>query len=69
MTMEARPLGATGLFVSRLGFGLAALGRPGYMDELERLAAKWHCGRLFHSTTKKTPTSRISVNRTRTLRW
>ena len=30
--MESRPLGATGLFVSRLGLGLAALGRPGYIN-------------------------------------
>jgi aryl-alcohol dehydrogenase-like predicted oxidoreductase len=29
--MEMRPLGKTGLRVSRLGLGLAALGRPGYM--------------------------------------
>jgi len=30
-TVEIRPLGATGLRVSRIGLGLAALGRPGYM--------------------------------------
>jgi aryl-alcohol dehydrogenase-like predicted oxidoreductase len=30
--MESRPLGATGLSVSRLGLGLAALGRPGYIN-------------------------------------
>jgi len=29
--MEMRELGATGLGVSRLGLGMAALGRPGYM--------------------------------------
>jgi aryl-alcohol dehydrogenase-like predicted oxidoreductase len=29
--MELRPLGSTGLRVSRLGLGLAALGRPGYI--------------------------------------
>ncbi|MFL5381923.1 MAG: aldo/keto reductase [Longimicrobiaceae bacterium] len=29
--MEMRELGATGLVVSRLGLGMAALGRPGYM--------------------------------------
>ncbi|HEV2149747.1 MAG TPA: aldo/keto reductase [Longimicrobiaceae bacterium] len=31
MTMETRPLGGTGLRVTPLGLGLAALGRPGYM--------------------------------------
>jgi aryl-alcohol dehydrogenase-like predicted oxidoreductase len=30
--MEMRQLGKTGLVVSRLGLGLAALGRPGYMN-------------------------------------
>jgi aryl-alcohol dehydrogenase-like predicted oxidoreductase len=30
--IERRPLGATGLEVTRLGLGLAALGRPGYID-------------------------------------
>src|SRR5471032_999510 len=30
--MESRPLGATGLSVSRLGLGLAAPGRPGYIN-------------------------------------
>ncbi len=30
--MEMRPLGQTGLTVSRLGLGLAALGRPGYIN-------------------------------------
>ena len=30
--METRALGGTGLSVSRLGLGLAALGRPGYMN-------------------------------------
>ncbi len=29
---ELRPLGATGLVVSRIGLGLAALGRPGYIN-------------------------------------
>ena len=29
--MESRPLGRTRLVVSRLGLGLAALGRPGYI--------------------------------------
>ena len=29
--MELRELGTTGLTVSRLGLGLAALGRPGYI--------------------------------------
>jgi aryl-alcohol dehydrogenase-like predicted oxidoreductase len=29
--MEKRPLGKTGLTVTRLGLGMAALGRPGYM--------------------------------------
>jgi aryl-alcohol dehydrogenase-like predicted oxidoreductase len=32
MTMESRFLGSTGLMVSRLGLGLAALGRPGYIN-------------------------------------
>lgn len=41
MQMAARTLGATGLPVTRLGLGLAALGRPGYInlghaDDLER---------------------------------
>jgi aryl-alcohol dehydrogenase-like predicted oxidoreductase len=30
--MEFRPFGATGLTVSRVGLGLAALGRPAYID-------------------------------------
>ena len=30
--MQPRPLGATGLTVTRLGLGLAALGRPAYID-------------------------------------
>ena len=30
--MDSRPLGSTGLSVSRLGLGLAALGRPGYIN-------------------------------------
>src|SRR5215813_15393166 len=30
--MDSRQLGATGLVVSRLGLGLAALGRPGYIN-------------------------------------
>ena len=30
--MEIRPLGGTGLAVSRIGLGLAALGRPVYID-------------------------------------
>src|SRR5215469_13088606 len=30
--METRTLGRTGLVVSRLGLGLAALGRPGYIN-------------------------------------
>jgi aryl-alcohol dehydrogenase-like predicted oxidoreductase len=30
--MDARTLGSTGLAVSRLGLGLAALGRPGYVN-------------------------------------
>src|SRR5215218_4709165 len=30
--MDTRPLGVTGLTVSRLGLGLAALGRPGYIN-------------------------------------
>ncbi len=30
--MEPRPLGETSLLVSRLGLGLAALGRPGYIN-------------------------------------
>jgi aryl-alcohol dehydrogenase-like predicted oxidoreductase len=30
--MERRPLGATGLTVSRIGLGLAALGRPAYIN-------------------------------------
>jgi aryl-alcohol dehydrogenase-like predicted oxidoreductase len=30
--MQTRPLGATGHVVSRLGFGLAAVGRPGYLN-------------------------------------
>jgi aryl-alcohol dehydrogenase-like predicted oxidoreductase len=32
MSMESRPLGSTGLAVTRLGLGLAALGRPGYIN-------------------------------------
>ncbi len=31
MALATRPLGSTGLVVSRLGLGLAALGRPGYI--------------------------------------
>src|SRR5881275_1822007 len=31
-TMETRSLGTTGLTVSRIGLGLAALGRPGYIN-------------------------------------
>lgn len=31
-TMDTRPLGRTGLRVSRIGVGLAALGRPGYVN-------------------------------------
>src|ERR1700736_4973666 len=30
--MESRPLGNTHLAVSRIGLGLAALGRPGYIN-------------------------------------
>jgi aryl-alcohol dehydrogenase-like predicted oxidoreductase len=30
--MQTRPLGGTGLVVSRMGLGLAALGRPGYIN-------------------------------------
>ena len=30
--MQSRPLGETGLEVTRLGLGLAALGRPGYLN-------------------------------------
>lgn len=30
--MESRSLGSTGLIVSRLGLGMAALGRPGYIN-------------------------------------
>ncbi len=30
--MELRPLGESGLYVTRLGLGLAALGRPGYIN-------------------------------------
>ena len=30
--METTPLGKTGLTVSRIGLGLAALGRPGYIN-------------------------------------
>jgi aryl-alcohol dehydrogenase-like predicted oxidoreductase len=30
--MDRRPLGETGLSVTRIGLGLAALGRPGYID-------------------------------------
>jgi hypothetical protein len=30
--MDRRPLGSTGLFVTRIGLGLAALGRPGYIN-------------------------------------
>lgn len=32
MTIDTKPLGATGLTVSRIGLGLAALGRPGYIN-------------------------------------
>jgi aryl-alcohol dehydrogenase-like predicted oxidoreductase len=32
MSMELRSLGRTGLAVSRLGLGMAALGRPGYIN-------------------------------------
>src|SRR5690349_1729800 len=31
MTIATRSLGGTGLLVSRLGLGLAAIGRPGYI--------------------------------------
>ena len=30
--MELRELGKTGLMVSRIGLGMAALGRPGYIN-------------------------------------
>jgi aryl-alcohol dehydrogenase-like predicted oxidoreductase len=30
--MDMRSLGVTGLSVSRIGLGLAALGRPGYIN-------------------------------------
>ena len=30
--MQSRQLGSTGLFTSTLGLGLAALGRPGYIN-------------------------------------
>src|SRR5437762_13924273 len=30
-SMECRPFGRTGLSVTRIGFGLAAVGRPGYI--------------------------------------
>ena len=30
--MQLRPLGSTNLFVSPIGLGLAALGRPGYIN-------------------------------------
>ena len=30
--MELRTLGSTGLLVSRIGLGMAALGRPGYIN-------------------------------------
>src|SRR5215470_18503872 len=39
--MELRSLGRTGLTVSRLGLGLAALGRPGYIN-------LGHAGDLHH---------------------
>src|SRR5262245_10222591 len=32
MTLSARPLGSSGLTVTALGFGLAAIGRPGYIN-------------------------------------
>ncbi|MBK8050457.1 MAG: aldo/keto reductase [Anaerolineales bacterium] len=32
MAITARPLGATGLTVTRMGIGMAALGRPGYIN-------------------------------------
>ncbi len=32
MTLERRPLGRSGLTVTRFGLGLAALGRPGYIN-------------------------------------
>ena len=32
MAIETRPLGTTNLRVSALGLGLAALGRPGYIN-------------------------------------
>jgi aryl-alcohol dehydrogenase-like predicted oxidoreductase len=32
VTVDARPLGGTGLTVSRIGLGLAALGRPAYIN-------------------------------------
>jgi aryl-alcohol dehydrogenase-like predicted oxidoreductase len=32
MTLSARPLGSTGLTVTALGVGLAAIGRPGYIN-------------------------------------
>ena len=32
LRMPTRPLGSTGLVVSRIGLGLAALGRPAYIN-------------------------------------
>ena len=38
--METRPLGKTGLTVSRVGLGLAALGRPGAADSVSYEASR-----------------------------
>lgn len=46
--MEYRTLGRTGLRVSRIGLGLAALGRPGYinLDHDEDLAGEYDVGAM-----------------------
>src|SRR6516225_2694396 len=49
--METRTLGQTGLFVSRMGLGLAALGRPGYINMGH--AADLHGDYDFHSMEER----------------
>ena len=39
--METRPLGKTGLTVTRMGLGMAALGRPGYMTLGHAVGTVW----------------------------
>jgi aryl-alcohol dehydrogenase-like predicted oxidoreductase len=50
MKMESRTLGSTELIVSRLGLGMAALGRPGYINlhHAEDLGAESDQGAMEH---------------------